>query len=75
MSKVLILIAAMLLASCADNNSKPKYGERSGLSANCRAYVQASIDEWRNGSNNIEDTMDALERNCGIHGTLWDYRP
>lgn len=75
MSKILIVVATMLVASCADNNSEPKYGESSGLSANCRAYVQASIDEWRNGSNDTEDTMNALERNCGIHGNLWDYRP
>ena len=75
MNKILILVAATFLASCADNNSEPKYGERSGLSANCRAYVQASVDDWRNGSNSTEETMDALERNCGINGSLWDYRP
>ncbi|MBE0407928.1 kynureninase [Psychrobacter sp. AOP22-C1-22] len=75
MNKFLFLVAAMLLTSCADNNSEPKYGESSGLSTNCRAYVQAAIDEWRNGSSNTEDTMNALERNCGIHGHLWDYRP
>lgn len=75
MSKVLIVITAMLLVSCVDNNSEPKYGKRSGLSVNCRAYVQASIDGWRTGEETTDDTMDALERNCGIAGTLWDYRP
>ena len=74
MSKALILILAVLLVACADNNSEAKYG-KTGLSANCRAYVQASVDEWRTGANNTDDTMNALERNCGVYGTLWDYRP
>ncbi len=75
MSKFLVVILAVLLVACADNNSEPKYGERSGLSANYRAYVQASIDEWRAGKHDTDETTDALERNCGIYGTLWDYRP
>lgn len=75
MNKILIIAASIFLVSCADNNSEPKYGKSSGLLANCRAYVQASVDDWRNGSNSTEDTMNALERNCGIAGTLWDYRP
>lgn len=76
MNKISIVIIALLLTSCSDdNNSEAKYGKESGLSANCRAYVQASIDEWRNDIHSTDDTMDALERNCGLYGTLWDYRP
>lgn len=75
MNNVLMIAAAILLVSCADHNSEPKYGERSGLSVNCRAYVQASIDGWRNEVHDTYDTMNALERNCGLYGELWDYRP
>lgn len=73
MSKILIITLAIFLTSCADNNSKPKYDNSTGHSANCRAYIQANIDGWRNKSQSTEDTMNALERSCGINGTLWDY--
>ncbi|WP_296201931.1 hypothetical protein [Psychrobacter sp. UBA3962] len=38
---------------------------------NCRAYIQESVDAWRNGVHSTEDTMDAIERNCGVYGDLW----
>lgn len=65
-------IALISLAGCSsDPNSKPEYGDESGLPKNCRAYIQESIDAWRNGVHSTEDTMDAIERNCGVYGDLW----
>lgn len=66
-------IALISLAGCSgDPNSKPEYGDESGLPKNCRAYIQESVDDWRNGVHSTEDTMDAIERNCGVYGDLWD---
>lgn len=65
-------IALISLAGCSgDPNSKPEYGDESGLPKNCRAYIQESVDDWRNGVHSTEDTMDAIERNCGVYGDLW----
>ncbi|WP_284085361.1 kynureninase [Acinetobacter nosocomialis] len=75
--KVLLLIPIIFLVSCSssDPNSKPVYGKDSGLPANCRAYIQVAINDWRNGKYDTETTMDAIERNCGENGSLWDYKP
>lgn len=54
----------------ADPNAKPAYGE-SGLPSNCRAYIQYAIDSYRQGEYSADDTMTAMERNCGINGWLW----
>ena len=54
----------------ADSNAKPAYGE-SGLPSNCRAYIQYAIDSYRQGQYSADDTMTAMERNCGINGWLW----
>ncbi|WP_312752074.1 kynureninase, partial [Psychrobacter sanguinis] len=52
-------IALMALAGCSgDPNSKLEYGD-SGYPSNCRAYIQESVDDWRNGVHSTEDTMDA----------------
>lgn len=75
MRKVLMICLAVALSACSDPNSEPKYGVESHLPANCRAYVQESIDGWRSGAYDTDDTMDALERNCGLVGDLWDYKP
>ncbi|QIC71651.1 kynureninase [Acinetobacter indicus] len=58
-----------------DPNSKPAYGKDLGLPANCRAYIQVAIDEWRKGLHDTRTTMNAIERNCGENGSLWDYKP
>ncbi|MGR0306570.1 kynureninase [Acinetobacter beijerinckii] len=75
--KSLILIAILLLTACAqeDSNSKPVYGKESGMPANCRAYIQVAVNEWRRGTYDTNVTMDAIERNCGENGELWDYKP
>ena len=63
---------ALVISACSnDPNSKPEYGDESGLPKNCRAYIQESVDDWRNGVHSTEDTMDAIERNCGVYGDLW----
>lgn len=74
--KTLILIAALLLTACAqeDTNSKPIYGKETGMPANCRAYIQVAVNEWRRGTYDTNVTMDAIERNCGENGELWDYK-
>ena len=73
MNKLVIILSALIsLAGCSDDpNSKPEYGDESGLPKNCRAYIQESVDAWRNGVHSTEDTMDAIERNCGLYGDLW----
>lgn len=72
MKNVVILLFSILLTACSNPNGEPKYGA-SGLPSNCRAYIQLSIDEYKAGNYSAEDTMDALERNCGLYGQLWDY--
>lgn len=54
----------------ADHNAKPTYG-KSGLPSNCRAYIQYAINGYRQGQYSADDTMAAMERNCGINGWLW----
>lgn len=65
-------VIASMLAACgqSDPNGKPEYGS-TGLPANCRAYVQAAIDQFRAGAYTATETMNALERNCGLHGHSW----
>lgn len=75
--RILLLIPIMVLVSCSnsDPNSKPVYGKEYGLPANCRAYIQVAVNDWRRGKYDTETTMDAIERNCGENGSLWDYKP
>ena len=74
--KYLILAIVLGLSACAkDPNSKPIYGDELGLPANCRAYIQVAVNEWRKGAYDTKTTMSAIERNCGENGTLWDYKP
>ena len=68
---LLLGLAGLILSSCSDPNSKPEYGDESGLPKNCRTYIQESVNAWRNGVHSTEDTMDAIERNCGVYGDLW----
>jgi len=64
---------SLLLVSCglSDDNNAPVYGKDSGLPLNCRAFVQFAIDEYRAGKSSANDTMSALERNCGANGWSW----
>lgn len=77
MMKYLILVIVLGLSACSkeDSNSKPIYGDELGLPANCRAYIQVAINEWRKGTYDTETSMNAIERNCGENGALWDYKP
>lgn len=74
MKKILMLLvmSISILACSNDPNSKPEYGSDSGLPSNCRSYVQVSVDSWRASEYETEEIMNALERNCGISGHLWD---
>lgn len=74
MDKILIVLLAVLMTARSDSNEMPAYGTESHLPANCRAYIQESVDGWRHGAYDTEETMDAIERNCGLNGDLWDYR-
>lgn len=65
-----VLTAVFFLSAC-DPNSKPTYGESSGLPSNCRAYVQVAVDAYRNKEYTADETMAGLERNCGVNGHLW----
>lgn len=75
--KSLLLILPIILVACSTENpnSKPIYGQKSGLPANCRAYIQVAVNEWRRGTYDTDVTMNAIERNCGENGQLWDYKP
>ena len=71
--KKLILLLVVLTAGCSqDPNETAVYGD-TGLAVNCRAYVQVSVDSWRNDEYSTQEVMDALERNCGENGWLWDH--
>ncbi|WP_218688990.1 kynureninase [Psychrobacter sp. BF1] len=72
MKNIPILIAILFISACSgDHNSKPELGS-SGHPSNCRAYIQLSVDEWRADNYTTEDTMNAIERNCGTYGSLWN---
>lgn len=66
-------IALLVLAGCSqvDDNDAPVYGKESGLPVNCRAYVQATIDGFKNKTYTAEESMQGLERNCGKNGQAW----
>lgn len=38
----------IFLYGCSDPNKEPKYGKDFGLPENCRAYVQAALDNYEN---------------------------
>lgn len=65
------LIALSTGCNYFDPNSKPEFGKESGLPKNCRAIVQANIDEYRAGLHTAEAVMSSLERNCGANGHSW----
>lgn len=71
--KALLFVACMALLGCApaDQNAAPIYGQGTGLPVNCRAYVQAAIDGYRNRQYTADEAMAGLERNCGINGNAW----
>lgn len=71
MMKNLILVAAVLLAGCTDDNEKPVLGAESGRPANCRAYVQDAINGYRSKRYTADETFQGLERNCGAEGQIW----
>lgn len=69
---LLVLSSALLLVACErDPNSKPTYGESTGLPKNCRAIVQQNIDAYRAKEYSADEIMNSLERNCGINGQSW----
>jgi hypothetical protein len=55
-------------------NRAPRYGDGSGLPANCRALIQANIDGARAGRFSHEEALRSIERNCGVAGSLWSER-
>lgn len=69
-------LIVLSLASCrlGDPNMLPELGEESRLPANCRAYVQWAIDDYRMGKYTADQTFAGLERNCGMHGQLWSHK-
>jgi hypothetical protein len=70
-ARIASILPAVFLLSACDPNSKPTYGESTGLPSNCRAYVQVAIDAYRNKEYTVDETMAGLERNCGVNGNLW----
>lgn len=74
-ARVVIGLVCILLLGCSrpDDNAKPVYGE-SGLPVNCRAYIQTAIDGYRAKQYTAEETLNGIERNCGILGNSWKDR-
>lgn len=66
-----LLICALSGCGFPDDNDQAVYGKESGLPVNCRAYVQATIDGYRSKIYSANDSMNGLERNCGINGASW----
>lgn len=73
MKKTAILLVLLIAGCSQDPNEIAIYGD-TGLAVNCRAYVQVSIDSWRNDEYPTQEIMDALERNCGEDGWLWNHK-
>ena len=69
MRKIVILLVVLIVGCSQDSNKTAIYGD-SGLAVNCRAYVQISVDSWRNKEYPTQEVMNALERNCGENGWL-----
>lgn len=67
-----IVFGLTAMIGCSDPNSEPKFSNDSGLPSNCRSYIQRSVDSWRAGEYESEEIINALERNCGMNGHLWD---
>jgi hypothetical protein len=67
---VFAAIVVIGVAGC-DPNSKPTYGEETGLPKNCRAIVQQNIDAYRAKEYTADEIMASLERNCGANGHSW----
>lgn len=65
------LASTALYYGFQDDNNQPIYGEKTGLPVNCRAYVQVVIDGYRSRQYTAEESMNGLERNCGINGQVW----
>ena len=83
MKKYCLLVIALTLSGCEKPNTKPTFGE-TGLPMNCRAVIQANIDEikkiresdvdFRLQMIKIDDHVDSMERNCGANGYSWEYK-
>jgi hypothetical protein len=67
---VFIISGAIILTAC-DPNSKPTFGEETGMPKNCRAIVQQNIDAYRAKQFTADEIMASLERNCGTYGSSW----
>ena len=66
-----IIFAVAYWGSFFDDNKEAVYGSDFGLPVNCRAYVQASVDGFRSGIYEANETINGLERNCGANGNAW----
>ena len=69
-AKLVAAVAVIGSVGC-DPNSKPTFGEETGLPKNCRAIVQANVDSYRAREYSADEIMASLERNCGANGHSW----
>ena len=63
-----IIFAIAYWGSFFDDNKETVYGEEFGLPVNCRAYVQESVEGFREGRYSASEALNGLERNCGANG-------
>ena len=83
MKKLILISIAVILMGCEKPNAKPTYGD-TGLPKNCRAIIQANIDEYKRIRKthedyeiqmlDIDDVFNSIERNCGAYGYSWEYK-
>lgn len=56
-------IALIALAGCnGDPNSKPEYGDESGLPKNCRAYISEAIDYYQANVDGYDIDFETMSR-------------
>lgn len=72
-SAVLFAVFWLGITVAPDDNDRPVYGGM-GLPVNCRAYVDSAVAGFRIKKYTAEETMAALERNCGAAGESWKNR-
>lgn len=71
LSGVVVAVVVASYTSYFDDNKEARYGKSYGLPENCRAYVQAAVDGYRNKTYTADEAMTGLERNCGAYGHTW----
>lgn len=60
-SVALLMLVLLAGRGGGDPNAVVKYNPDNVLPVNCRAYVQAVIDDYRSGKYTVDESMTGLE--------------